>query len=166
MSRPSGPAARRPPAPSGPVAARRSADSRASSRLLDDGPALLPQELRDVVRPPPALSGGAGSFPAGERLRARPRARGGAAPLVHVAHAGLDLVEEALDLLGLLRKDARREAVVRFVGLRDRLIEPRHFADRQNGYKQLLHEERGRERQPGDRGRDEVAAVEPPALQA
>src|SRR5439155_13394338 len=159
-------AARRSPWLSGRAAAQRSGGNPASSRLLDHGPALLPQELRDIVRPAPTLARRARSLPAGGRLRPGPCARGGAGTLVHVAHAGLDLVEEALDLLGLLREDARREAIVRFVGLRDRLIEPRHFADRQNGYKQLLHEERGRERQPGDRGRDEVAAVEPPALQA
>src|SRR5207247_10593185 len=148
----------------GRPAAQRSWGNPASSRLLDHGPALPPQELRDIVRPAPTLARRARSLPAGERLRPGPGARGGAGTLVHVAHAGLDLVEEALDLLGLLREDARREAVVRLVGLRDRLIEPRHFADRQNGYEQLLHEERGRERKPADSWRDGVIAVETPTL--
>src|SRR3989442_7557807 len=109
MSRPSGSAARRPPAPSGPAAARRSADSPASSRLLDDGPALLPHELRDVIRSAPALAARPRSLPSRERLRTRPGTRGGARALVRVAHAGLDRIEETLDLFGLGREDPRGE---------------------------------------------------------
>src|SRR6266704_4184928 len=131
MSRPSDSAARRPPAPSGPVAARRSADRPASSRLLDDGPALLPHELRDVVRPAATLAARPRSLPPGEWLRPRPGARGGARPLIHVANARLDLVEEALDVLGPGRKDARREPVLRLIGLGDGLVEPRHLTDRE-----------------------------------
>src|SRR5256885_3326999 len=79
-------------------------------------------------------------LPARERLRPGPRASGRTRPLVHVTHARFDLVEEALDPLSPLRKDARREAVLRLVGLRDRLLEPRHLANRQDRHEQLLDE--------------------------
>src|SRR2546425_5143500 len=160
MSRPSGSAARRPPAPSGRAAARGSADGPASSRLRDDGPALLPHELRDVVRPAPTLATRPRSLPPGEWLRPRPGARGGARPLIRVANARLDLVEEALDLLGPGRKDARREPVLRLVGLGDGLVEPRHLADREQRHEHLLEEQRRRERQLDDGRRHVVAAVE------
>src|SRR2546426_10968681 len=62
--------------------------------------------------------------------------------------------------LGPGQKDARREPVLRLVGLGDGLVEPRHLADREQRHEQLLEEQRRRERQLDDGGRHVVAAVE------
>src|SRR5256886_9180910 len=124
-------AARRSPAPWGRAAVPRCAGS-PSSRLLDHGPALLAQELHDVIRPAPALSGRARSLPPAERLRPRPGTGRRAGALVHVAHSGADLVEEPLDLLGLLGEDAGGDPRLRLVGFVDGLFRPRHLAHGQD----------------------------------
>src|SRR5690242_1190121 len=79
--------------------------------FFNDRPALLPRELRDVVRPAAALPGRARALPPAEWLCAGPGAGGGAGALVRVAHAGLHLVEEPLHLGGVPREDAGREPV-------------------------------------------------------
>src|SRR5207249_11689015 len=104
-------------------------------------PAPLPPALPDIIRPAPALPRRARPLPPRDRLRPRPRASSRPRPLLHVPHAGFDLVEEALDLLRPFREDARREAVLRLVGLRDCLLEPRHLANRQDRHEQLLDEQ-------------------------
>ena len=90
-------------------------DPRASGVMaggsVDDGVALLPQELGDVVHRQAGLAGRAGALPAAERLDARPRAGGRAGAPVDVQDAGLDLVEEALDLGLVLGVDAGGQAV-------------------------------------------------------
>ena len=83
---------------------------------VDDGVALLPQELGDVVHRQAGLAGRAGALPAAERLDARPRARRRAGAPVDVQHARLDLVEEALDLGRVVRVDAGGQAVDVVVG--------------------------------------------------
>src|SRR5688500_16367654 len=61
-------------------------------------PALLAHELRQVVVPERALARRAARLPAAERLRARPRAGGSTRAPVDVDDAGLDAVEERVDL--------------------------------------------------------------------
>ena len=94
-----------------------------AERLVDDGVALLAQELRDVVHRQPGLAGRAAALPAAERLDARPRAGRRAGPPVDVEHARLDPVEELLDLGRVLAVDAGRQPVDRVVGERQRLVE-------------------------------------------
>src|SRR5947208_17129504 len=107
---PSGPGTRRSPAPSARAARPRCGDS---PSCLDHRAALLPQELRDVVRAATALARGARALPSSERLRPGPGAGGRPGALVHIADTRLDLVEEALDLLCALREHSRREPVLR-----------------------------------------------------
>src|SRR5690348_16705247 len=137
---PSGPGARRSPAPSARAAPPRYGDS---PSCLDHRAALLPQELRDVVGTAPALPRRPRALPPRERLRSGPGAGGGAGALVDVAHAGLDLVEEPLDFFGPLREDPSREAVLYLVGFRDRLVQPRDLGHGQERYEQLLEEQGG-----------------------
>ena len=75
-----------------------------------------------------------------------PRASRGAGPFVSIAHAGLDLVEEPRDLLRAPREDASREPVLGVVGVGDRFVEARDFADCEYGDEQLIAEERARQR--------------------
>src|SRR6266568_4730183 len=81
-STPSGPAAPRSPAPWVRAGRPRCAGS---PSCLDHRAALLPQELRDVVRAAAALTRGARAFPSRERLRPGPGAGGRPGALVHVA---------------------------------------------------------------------------------
>ncbi len=87
-----------------------------TGRLVDDGVGLLAQELGDVVHREPGLAGRAAALPATEGLDARPGAGRGAGPSVDVQDAGVDLVEEALDLALVLAVDAGRQPVDRVVG--------------------------------------------------
>src|SRR5215469_8998322 len=101
-SRPKPNPARRCREPWGPVAERRYAGSRAASftDLFYNCSTLLAHELRDIVWPAPAFARGSRALPTAERLRAGPRARRRTRPLVRVAHARLDFIEESLDLGG------------------------------------------------------------------
>src|SRR5215218_2977205 len=96
---------------------------------LDDGAALFPHELGDVVGTAPTLSGGAGALPAAERLRAGPGPGGGAGALVGIAHPGLHLVEEPADLGRVGGEDPGGQPILYPIGLPNRLIEIVHFAD-------------------------------------
>src|SRR5438093_8085706 len=60
---------------------------------------LLVGVERNIVQSAGVLAGGAGAFPAAERLEARPGAGGGALRPVGVGDAGLDLVEEDVGFL-------------------------------------------------------------------
>src|SRR5688500_7651792 len=89
---------------------------------VDDGVALLPQELRDVVHRQAGLAGRATALPTTERLHAGPRpGRRSGAP-VDVDGAGLDAVEERLHLGLVVGEDARGQAVDRVVGEPQRLV--------------------------------------------
>ena len=68
-----------------------------------------------VVEAAAVLAAGAGTFPAAERLEARPRTGGRALRTVGVGDAGLDLVEEPIRLGGCA-VEASRQAVVDVVG--------------------------------------------------
>ena len=138
-------AARR-PAVRGPRP-RRPPPRRAASASVDDRVALLAHELRDVVHRQPGLAGRAAPLPATERLDARPRAGRRAGAAVDVQDAGLDAVEELLDLGLVLAVDAGRQPVDRVVGERDRLVERIDGRDRGERREQLVTE------QPVDAGR-------------
>ena len=77
---------------------RRGPGPRPTAPSVDDGVALLAQELRDVVHRQAGLAGGAGALPAAERLDARPGAGRRAGAPVDVQDARVDLLEEPLDL--------------------------------------------------------------------
>src|SRR5581483_12293716 len=107
------------------------------------------------------LAGAAARLPAAERLRPRPRAGGRPGAAVDVQHAGLGLVEEALDLGLLGAEDAGGEAVVGGVGLGERLREIGAARDGEEGQEQLLAREPMPEREVVDDGR-----LDEPALRA
>src|SRR3954447_11805688 len=73
---------------------------------------LLAQELGQIVQAAAGLAGAAGALPPSEGLYAGPRARRRACAPVDVDDAGLDAVEEALDLRVVLGEEARGQAVV------------------------------------------------------
>src|SRR6185503_5567551 len=130
-------------------------------RLPDDGPALLAQELCDVVRPAAALARRAGGLPAAEGLDARPGARRRARPPVRVGDAGLDRVEEPRDLVRVLAEDAGGEPVLRVVGALQRLVERSDRSRTEKRGEELLAPEAMLVRQPVGHDRsDEVAAGE------
>src|SRR5215217_8020951 len=134
--------------------------------LFDDGAALLAHELGNVVRSAAAFAARAAPFPAAERLRTGPRARGRARALVGVADAGFDLVEEARDLSLVAGEDASREPILRGIRLGDGLVEALDLSHREEWHEQLLAEQRAGERQPRDRRRDEMPAIEDTAAEA
>src|SRR5690606_12027582 len=84
--------------PCRPRRPRRSRGAR-SSIVADDRLGLLAEELLDVVRAEAALAGRAGALPAAEALDARPGTGRGARAAVHVHDAGLDGVQEPIDLV-------------------------------------------------------------------
>src|ERR1700690_1081445 len=92
-------------------------------RSVDDGVALLAQELGRVVHRETGLAGAARRLPAAERLDAPARAGRPARAPVHVHGARLDAIEEPLDLAGILAVDAGRQAERTLVRERDRLVE-------------------------------------------
>ena len=120
--------------------------ARLASSLVDDGVALLAQELGDVVHRQAGLAGRAAPLPATERLDARPRAGRRAGAAVDVQDAGLDAVEEALDLGRVLAVDAGRQAVDGVVGERQRLVERVDRMDRGERREQLVAEQPVRRR--------------------
>ena len=77
-----------------------------SRQSVDDGVALLAQELGNVVHRQARLAGRAGALPAAERLDARPRTGRRAGSAVDVQDPCLRLVEEALDLALVLADEA------------------------------------------------------------
>ena len=109
--------------------------------LVDDGVALLPQELGDVVHRQAGLAGRARALPAAERLDARPRSGRRAGPPVDVQDARLGRVEEALDLAGVLAVDAGRQAVDGVIREPDRLVERVDRGDRRERREQLVAEQ-------------------------
>src|SRR5580698_10640753 len=144
-------------APWDPAVPQRCGDSRASFiRLGYDCSALLSHELRDVVRATPAFASGAGALPTTERLSTGPRARRRTRALVGVAHTRFNFVEEAFDLGRRARKDARGQAVLGFVRLRDGFGESRDDANREERHEQLFEKERALDRQSSDRWRHEM----------
>src|SRR5207248_734409 len=94
-----------------------------TNRSADPHAALLAHELLDVIRPAGAASGRSARFPSAERIDAGPRAGRRARTPVRVRHAGLDAVEELLDLAVVLREDAGGQPVFRSVREIDRLVE-------------------------------------------
>src|SRR5215213_4664075 len=105
---------------------------------LDNGAALFPHELRDVVGTAPSLSGRAGALPAAERLRAGPGPGGGAGALVGIAHAGLYLVEETADLGRVAREDSGGQPILHPIGLPYRVVEIVHLPDGDEWDEQLF----------------------------
>src|ERR1700735_250880 len=95
---------------------------------LDDSAALLAQELGDVVGPTSAFAGRDRGLPAAKRVRAGPGPRGRARPLVGVAHAGFNFVEEPRDLVRAAGEDAGGQSVFGVVDVCDGLVEARHLA--------------------------------------
>src|SRR3954453_17669375 len=98
----------------------------ARRRLVDDGVALLPEELPDVVHRQPGLAGRAGALPATERLDTRPRPGRRPGATGDVKDARLAGVEEPLDLALVLAVDAGRQPVHGIVRESDRLVERVH----------------------------------------
>src|SRR3954471_2776468 len=127
---------------------------------LDDGAALFPHELGDVVGPAPTLSRRAGTFPAAERLCSGPGPRGGAGTLVRIAHAGFYLVEESADLGLVGRKDPRGQPVLHLIGLPYRLIEIGHLPNRDEWNEQLFSIKSALQRDPGNGGCNVVTSIE------
>src|SRR5215210_3782137 len=127
---------------------------------LDDGAALFPHELGDVVGTAPALSGRAGALPAAERLRAGPGSRGGAGALVRIAHAGLYLVEEPADLRRVGGEDPGGQSVLYPIGLPYRLADIGHLADGDEWDEQLFSIKGALQRYPGNGGRNVVTPIE------
>src|SRR5262249_46211576 len=96
---------------------------------LDKGLALLAHELGDVVRPESALATGARTFPATERLHARPGASGRATAPIAVGHPGLNVPEKLQSLTFLVGENPGREAVFVVVGKLDGFVERFDFGD-------------------------------------
>ena len=89
---------------------RDSASPRLRAASDDDRAGLLAEVLLQVVRAAAGLAGGAGALPAAERLHAGPGAGRGAGRPVDVHDAGLDAVEEAVDLGSVGREQTGRRA--------------------------------------------------------
>ena len=123
--------------------------------------ALLAQELGHVVHREAGLAGRARALPAAERLDARPGAGRRAGPPVDVQDAGLDPVEELLDLGRVLAVDPGGQPVDAVVREPDRLVERVDRGDRGERREQLVAEEAMARRQvPDDRRLDVEAAGE------
>src|SRR5206468_11066388 len=88
-----------------------------------------------------------------------PCAGGRTRPAVHVQHAGLDLVEEALDLSRILGVHARGQPVDRVVREPQRLVEVLDRLHRGERREQLVLEQAVRGGQTADDGRLDVVAA-------
>src|SRR5580692_10771228 len=97
---------------------------------------LLAHELGQVVGAETALASRAARLPAAEGLRAWPGAGGRAGATVDVEDAGLDRVQEVLDLAAVLAEDAGGEAVVGGVRLLDRVLQRGRASHGQEGQEQ------------------------------
>src|SRR5262245_14156096 len=103
----------------------------------DTDAALLPHELLNVVRPAGTAASRSAGLPAAEGIDSGPGARRGAGLPVRVGDAGLDAIEEPLDLAIVLRKNARGQSVLRVVGQIDRGLECEHVTDDRDRHEQL-----------------------------
>ncbi len=104
----------------------------------EHGAALLAHELRHVPAAEPALARRARALPAAEGLEAGPGAGRRAAGAVGIEDAGLDGVEEAVELGLVLRVDAGGQAERAAVGVRDRLVEIVERQDAEERHEQFV----------------------------
>src|SRR3954452_19790421 len=126
---------------------------------VDDRSTLFAHELRDVVHRQPGLARRATPLPATERLDPRPGTRRRAGTSVDVQDAGLDRVEELLDLRLVLAVDAGGQPEHVVVRERECLVERIHRRYRGQRREQLVAEQPVRGRQPADDGRLDVVAA-------
>src|SRR5947208_2452777 len=101
---------------------------------LNNGAALFPHELGDVVGSTATLPGRTGAFPAAERLCPGPGTSRCAGAFVGIANPGLDLIEEARDLGRVTGEDACGETVFDPVGFADGLVQAPNLADGDEGH--------------------------------
>src|SRR5688572_11180627 len=96
------------------------------SSSAHDRAALLAHELLHVVEPARGLARRAARLPTPEGLEPRPGAGGGPRPAVDVEDAGLDPLQERVDLVGLAAEEPGGQTVLRAVGERYRFVERGH----------------------------------------
>src|SRR5262245_7579276 len=121
--------------------------------------ALLAQELLHVIRPERALAAGAAGLPAAEGLDAGPGAGRGAGRAVGVGHAGLYVIEEVLQLLGVPAEYAGGQPVFRLIAERHGLFQRADVGDAKDRQKQLVLKEVMVFRQAVDQRRRDVVTV-------